>query len=114
MTTPSTEAVFDFITDLQPDAHDALAAKQLRAQTTAGADQLENLPRSQCNVGRAEQKFRLAAGAALLAGAAFFPLKNGWRIGLGVAGVFQLITGSIRYCPVSHALGINTCSTAEG
>ncbi len=62
-----------------------------------------------CNVGRSEQKLRLAAGTALLAAAAFAPLGRGWRIGLAAAGVAELVTGAIRYCPISQLLGVNTC-----
>jgi hypothetical protein len=62
-----------------------------------------------CNVGRTEQKFRLGTGTALLAAAAFAPVSRGLQIGLAAVGVAELITGSLRYCPVSQALGINTC-----
>lgn len=73
----------------------------------------ETTPSSRCNVGRTEQKYRLAAGTALLATAAFAPLSRGWRIGLAALGVAELITGSTRYCPVSQLLGINTCQRDE-
>jgi hypothetical protein len=66
-----------------------------------------------CNVGRAEQNFRVGAGAALLATAAFAPVSRGWRIGLAALGAAELITGALRYCPVSEALGINTCRQDE-
>ena len=66
-----------------------------------------------CNVGRTEQKFRLGAGAALLAVAAFAPVSRGWKIGLSILGASELITGSLRYCPVSQVLGINTCRGSE-
>ena len=68
---------------------------------------------SRCNVGRTEQKLRWAAGAALLGAAAFAPLSRGWRIGLGVLGVAEIITGTTRYCPASQLLGINTCRADE-
>ena len=71
-------------------------------------------PRSRhCNVGRAEQKFRLGAGAALLTAAAFAPMDRGWKIGLAVLGAAELVTGAMRYCPVSRMLGINTCQPGE-
>ena len=70
-------------------------------------------PNQRCNVGRMEQKFRLGAGTALLAAAAFAPLSRGWRIGLAAFGAAELITGSTRYCPVSNLLGINTCRADE-
>ncbi|HEX2099953.1 MAG TPA: DUF2892 domain-containing protein [Candidatus Synoicihabitans sp.] len=68
---------------------------------------------SRCNVGRAEQKVRLIAGTALLAAAAFAPVSRGWRIGLAAFGVAEILTGSIRYCPVSQLLGVNTCRDEE-
>jgi Protein of unknown function (DUF2892) len=67
----------------------------------------------QCNIGRSEQKFRLGMGTALLAAAAFAPLSRGWRIGLSIVGAAELITGTTRYCPISQALGINTCAADE-
>lgn len=70
-------------------------------------------PASHCNVGRTEQKFRIAAGTALLATAAFAPLSTGWRIGLAALGAAELITGTTRYCPVSKLLGVNTCRADE-
>ena len=66
-----------------------------------------------CNVGRTEQKFRLAAGGVLLAAAAFAPVGRGWRIGFAVLGVAELVTGVMRYCPVNQALGIDTCRDEE-
>lgn len=64
---------------------------------------------SRCNVGRTEKKFRLGAGTALLAAAAFAPVSRGWRIGFAVVGIAELVTGAIRYCPVNQAFGIDTC-----
>jgi hypothetical protein len=77
------------------------------------SDQRNEFPPSRCNVGRAEQKFRLGAGAVLLAAAAFAPLSRGWRIGLAALGAAELTTGAMRYCPVSQLLGINTCRGDE-
>jgi hypothetical protein len=68
---------------------------------------------TRCNVGRTEQKVRLVAGTAMLAAAAFAPVSSGWKIGLAVLGAAELITGATRYCPVSQALGINTCQRSE-
>ena len=66
-----------------------------------------------CNVGRTEQRFRLFFGTGLLAVAAFAPVSRGWKIGLATIGAAELITGTLRYCPVSQALGINTCRGDE-
>lgn len=68
---------------------------------------------SRCNVGYTEQKIRIGVGTALLAAAAFAPVSRGWRIGFAVVGAAELITGAMRYCPVSQALGINTCREGE-
>ncbi|HEY5560138.1 MAG TPA: DUF2892 domain-containing protein [Clostridiaceae bacterium] len=35
--------------------------------------------------------------------------RNWW----GLIGLVPIITGSIRYCPVSHILGISTCDTKK-
>ena len=104
------------VTDLQPDSTDAMIANKSRdmmAQHTNSLSQSEDTLHSQCNVGRTEQKFRIGAGAALVSAAAFAPVSLGWRIGLGVLGAAELITGAMRYCPVSRALGINTCRAGE-
>jgi hypothetical protein len=68
---------------------------------------------SRCNVGPADQKMRLGAGATLLAAAALAPVGRNARIALGAIGVAALLTGATRYCPVSQALGINTCSSEQ-
>lgn len=47
----------------------------------------------------------------MLAAAAFAPVGRSWRLGLMALGAMEVITGALRYCPVSHALGINTCRT---
>jgi hypothetical protein len=132
MTTPTTEtpvspddtatSAADSATDLQPDSRDALAARELAGdvpQTSPermilGEDEpAPTRPSSRCNVGRTEQKFRLSAGAALVAAAAFAPVSRNWRIALGILGTAELITGATRYCPISAALGINTCRADE-
>ena len=68
-----------------------------------------SMRRRTCNVGRTEQQFRLGAGTALLAAAVFAPVSRGWKMGFLILGATELITGSTRYCPISQALGINTC-----
>lgn len=68
---------------------------------------------SRCNVGYTEQKIRIGVGTALLAAAAFAPVSRGWRIGLGVFGAAEILTGALRYCPVSQLVGVNTCSDGE-
>jgi hypothetical protein len=80
---------------------------------TEEAEPSQPMQSSRCNVGKTEQKFRLGAGAALLAAAAFAPVSRGWRIGFAVLGAAELVTGTTRYCPVSKMLGINTCRPGE-
>jgi hypothetical protein len=75
--------------------------------------ELEWMRDSNCNVGRTEQKFRIATGSALLAAAAFAPVSRGWRIGFALIGAAELVTGAMRYCPINQALGINTCTDEE-
>jgi hypothetical protein len=86
--------------------------EQIEARMEAPIAQVQEHSRY-CNVGLTEQKFRIAAGTALIATAAFAPLSRGWRIGLAAFGIAELITGATRYCPVSRAFGINTCRDGE-
>jgi len=56
-----------------------------------------------CNVGKTEQIVRIVIGVVIvLIGLNF---RNWW----GLIGLVPIITGVIRYCPVSHVLGISTC-----
>ncbi len=56
-----------------------------------------------CNIGRTEQIVRIVIGvAAVLLGLYY---KSWW----GVVGTVPIITGLIRYCPLSDVLGISTC-----
>lgn len=70
--------------------------------------QTGHLRASRCNIGATEQKVRIGAGVALLAAAAFAPVSRGWKIGLGALGAAQIVTGMTTFCPLWHALGINT------
>lgn len=71
---------------------------------------LDRLP---CNVGRTDQMIRLSVGAALVTAAATAPVSRGWRIAMAAVGAAELITGVLRYCPVSQAFGVNTCRGDE-
>jgi hypothetical protein len=56
-----------------------------------------------CNIGRTEQIVRIVIGvSAVLLGLYY---KSWW----GVVGIVLIITGLIRYCPLSDVLGISTC-----
>ncbi|MBC7690222.1 MAG: DUF2892 domain-containing protein [Methylotenera sp.] len=59
------------------------------------------------NVGSAERVARLGigltAGALLLSGRFTRPLEAFFGV-VGLAGIF---TGTTRYCPINHALGMN-------
>lgn len=61
-----------------------------------------------CNVGQKEQKVRLALGAGFVAAAIAAPVSRGWKIGLAAFGVSQIAMGAARFCPLWHALGVNT------
>jgi len=56
-----------------------------------------------CNIGRTERFIRLVVGAIIL----FLGLH--FRTWWGIIGLVPIITGAIRYCPISALLGISTC-----
>lgn len=56
-----------------------------------------------CNVGRTEQIVRIVVGVLIILIGIYF--RNWWVL----VGLVPIITGSIRYCPVSNLLGISTC-----
>jgi len=56
-----------------------------------------------CNIGRAEQIVRIVIGFAVVLLGLYY--KNWW----GIIGIVPIITGLIRYCPISDVLGISTC-----
>ncbi len=58
-----------------------------------------------CNVGKTEQIIRITIGILVILFGLYF--KSWW----GLIGLIPIITGSIRYCPVSDILGISTCNT---
>ncbi len=56
-----------------------------------------------CNVGGTEKSIRIIVGIVIIAAGIF--LRSWW----GIIGLAPLITGAIGYCPLSQALGTNTC-----
>jgi len=60
-----------------------------------------------CNIGRTEQIVRIAVGGVIVILGIYF--KSWW----GIIGIVPIITGSIRYCPISHILGISTCDVKK-
>lgn len=67
-----------------------------------------------CNVGGIERPIRIVAGLLLIAVGALAELPP---VGMGIAltvGVVLLVTGAIRYCPLTSLLGINTCEPPSG
>ena len=56
-----------------------------------------------CNVGKAEQAVRIAAGVGILLAGLY---KKRWW---GLLGIAPIITGATRYCPANAVLGINNC-----
>jgi len=56
-----------------------------------------------CNVGITEQIVRIVIGVVIVLLGVYF--RSWW----GLIGLVPIITGSIRYCPVSDVLGITTC-----
>jgi len=60
-----------------------------------------------CNVGKTEQKIRIGAGVVIMVLGLY--LGSWW----GLIGILPIITGSIRYCPVSTILGVSTCEAEK-
>ena len=56
-----------------------------------------------CNVGKTEQIIRIGGGVIILGLGLYY--SSWW----GLIGILPIITGSIRYCPVSAILGVSTC-----
>lgn len=56
-----------------------------------------------CNVGRTEQIIRIIVGLVIIVLGIYF--KSWW----GLIGIIPIITGVIRYCPISDLLGVSTC-----
>jgi hypothetical protein len=64
-----------------------------------------------CNVGEGERLARLVLGTAA-ATAAFISRGGVKKPLLAGLGLFGILTAATRYCPVSHALGINNGQAA--
>lgn len=60
-----------------------------------------------CNVGKTEQIARIGIGIGVILLGFYF---GSWW---GLIGIIPIITGSIRYCPLSDILGISTCQADE-
>lgn len=56
-----------------------------------------------CNVGKTEQTVRIILGALIALVGIYY--KSWW----GAIGLIPIITGIIKYCPISDFLGISTC-----
>ncbi len=56
-----------------------------------------------CNVGKTEQTIRIAMGIVIILIGLYF--RSWW----GIIGIAPIITGAIRYCPLSDILGVSTC-----
>ena len=56
-----------------------------------------------CNVGSTEQISRIMIGILIVL------LGLNFRSWWGLIGLAPIITGMLRYCPVSDALGVSTC-----
>ncbi len=60
-----------------------------------------------CNVGRTDQIARIVIGTGVVIAGLYF--RKSW----GLIGLIPIITGLIRYCPVSDVLGISTCNSKK-
>lgn len=61
------------------------------------------------NVGGADRAVRFIVGLVLLALGIFVLSPVVWRAIFIVAGGILFVTAVIRYCPINHLLGVNTC-----
>lgn len=61
-----------------------------------------------CNVGRTEQIIRICLGIVIILAGIYY--KSWW----GLIGLLPIITGAIRYCPLSAVLGVSTCKVDNG
>ena len=117
MTTPNASSPTDADIDLHANAmasdDSEISAGDMIEREVNYAEHPQTTRSLRCNVGRTEQNFRIAAGGALLAAAAVAPVSSAWRITFAALGAGELITGITRYCPVSQALGINTCRVGQ-
>jgi hypothetical protein len=67
-----------------------------------------------CNVGGTERSIRIGAGLLAMGIGLFAGLSSTIAgVVLGV-GAILLITGTVRFCPLSALFGINTCSPTSG
>jgi uncharacterized membrane protein HdeD (DUF308 family) len=62
-----------------------------------------------CNVGGADRTVRIVAGIVLIAVGLLYPLSVAWQTAVFVVGVIALLTGLMRFCPISALVGRNTC-----
>jgi len=60
-----------------------------------------------CNVGKSEQAIRIGLGILIVLAGLYY---NSWW---GLIGLMPIITGIIRYCPVSDIFGVSTCEVDE-
>lgn len=66
-----------------------------------------------CNVGGAERAARVGIGVFLVVLAAFGVFSGTLRIAGFVVGGILLLTGAIKWCPLSALFGISTCKSGE-
>lgn len=63
----------------------------------------------ECNVGGLDRSLRLGLGTGLLVAGIAAPINKWLKFSAGALGTMGLVTGATHYCPVSKALGKNTC-----
>ena len=66
-----------------------------------------------CNVGLLEQVVRIVLGVILFVLAVSGMLSDVWKIVSLALALILWITAAMRYCPITAALGINTCERVE-
>lgn len=65
-----------------------------------------------CNVGGAERVARILIGLALIT-FAYLSLAGTGAVVAYVVGAILLVTGLVRFCPITTMLGINTCKESR-
>ncbi len=66
-----------------------------------------------CNVGGIERSIRIGVGLLAMSIGFFAGLSTTMAAVMVGVGAILLVTGMIRFCPLSVLFGINTCSSSH-
>lgn len=65
------------------------------------------------NVGGYDRIARFVIGIVLLVVGLTAPVGAAWQLVALVVAAIALLTAVVRFCPINHVFGINTCKTGE-